>query len=250
MARPIKTGLDYFPMDVDFFTDEKIEAIHGEFGLKGEIIVIKLLCTIYRNGYFAMWNDLTKMKLLKSLPGVSLELLELVITRLVKWNFFDENLFNSEKVLTSNGIQNRYFEATKKRKNDNNLVYVVNNPSFRGINPTTSVVNAEFSTQSKVKESKVKERKEEERKNPPHPFFDPNSHIPKIEMVIEQFYLKGGNELMAHRFFEKHSATGFMIRNSRLTHWQSLVPTFIRIWKENESKNTSTSTTNHLTLEV
>ncbi len=30
MARPNKQGLDYFPLDVDFFNDEKIEAISGE----------------------------------------------------------------------------------------------------------------------------------------------------------------------------------------------------------------------------
>lgn len=42
MARPNKMGLDYFPFDVDFFNDEKIVAISGEFGIKGEIVVIKL----------------------------------------------------------------------------------------------------------------------------------------------------------------------------------------------------------------
>ena len=52
MARPNKTGLDYFPFDIDFFDDEKIMAISGEFGIKGEITTVKLLCAIYRNGYF------------------------------------------------------------------------------------------------------------------------------------------------------------------------------------------------------
>ena len=47
MARPNKMGLDYFPFDVDFFNDEKIVAISGEFGIKGEIVVIKsALCDI------------------------------------------------------------------------------------------------------------------------------------------------------------------------------------------------------------
>lgn len=41
MARPNKTGLDYFPLDIDFFDDEKIVAISGEFGIKGEIVAIK-----------------------------------------------------------------------------------------------------------------------------------------------------------------------------------------------------------------
>lgn len=48
MARPVKEGLDYFPLYVDIFEDEKIEAISGEFGIKGEIIVVKLLCAIYK----------------------------------------------------------------------------------------------------------------------------------------------------------------------------------------------------------
>ena len=34
MARPNKEGLDYFPFDVDFFSDEKIGSISGEFGIK------------------------------------------------------------------------------------------------------------------------------------------------------------------------------------------------------------------------
>jgi Domain of unknown function (DUF4373) len=158
MARPTKQGLDYFPLDVDFFNDEKIEAVSGEFGIKGELIAIKLLCTIYRNGYFAMWNDLTKMKLCKAMTGVSPELIEQVVLRLVKWGFFNESLFNSEKVLTSSGIQKRFIEATKRRKDDPILVYVCNNSINVNINPTSSVVNDNISTQSKVKESKVKEK--------------------------------------------------------------------------------------------
>lgn len=100
MARPTKSGLDYFPLDVDIFEDEKIEAIAGEFGIKGELAVIKLLCAVYKKGYFVVWNDLTRATLLKRLPGVSKELLEQIVIRLVTWGFFDEDLFNSAKVLT------------------------------------------------------------------------------------------------------------------------------------------------------
>ena len=115
MARPAKQGLDYFPFDVDFFEDEKIAAISGEFGVKGEITVVKLLCAIYRNGYFILWDEPLKYKLLRDLPGVSAELLDRIVYRLVKWGFFDEALFNSVKVLTSRGIQKRYFSITRRR---------------------------------------------------------------------------------------------------------------------------------------
>ena len=112
----IERFLYYFPFDVDFFNDEKIVAISGEFGIKGEIVVIKLLCAIYRNGYFILWNDLLKFKLLRDLPGVSSELLDSIMNRLVLWGFFDKDLFDSMGVLTSAGIQKRYFKISKRRK--------------------------------------------------------------------------------------------------------------------------------------
>lgn len=119
MARPIKQGLDYFPFDVDFFSDEKIVAIGGEFGTKGEITTIKLLCAVYRNGYFIEWSEMLKFKLLKELTGVSAELLDQIVNRLVKWEFFDKNLFDSASILTSKGIQRRFQAISTKmhRKN-------------------------------------------------------------------------------------------------------------------------------------
>lgn len=125
MARPNKIGLDYFPFDIDFFDDEKIVAISGEFGIKGEITAIKLLCAIYRNGYFILWNDLLKFKLLKNLPGISSELLDSIVNRLVMWGFFDKNLFDSMGVLTSVGIQKRYFKASKRRKSVDDFRYLL-----------------------------------------------------------------------------------------------------------------------------
>ncbi|MGX2947176.1 Lin1244/Lin1753 domain-containing protein [Enterococcus alishanensis] len=155
MARPTKSGLDYFPLDVHIFEDEKIEAIAGEFGIKGELAVIKLLCAVYEKGYFVVWNDLTKAKLLKRLPGTSKDLLEQVVNRLVTWGFFNESLFNSAKVLTSETIQATYFEATKRRKSQKPTQYVIND----NINTQTTGVNDDINAQSKVNKSKVNKSK-------------------------------------------------------------------------------------------
>lgn len=154
MARPNKQGLDYFPFDVDFFSDEKIEAISGEFGIKGEITAIKLLCAIYRNGYFILWNEMLKMKLLKNLPGVSSELLDNIVNRLVKWDFFDKNLFDSTKVLTSRGIQNRFFSISKRRNKPGECPYLIVNVYN---NCTETELLHTESTQRKGKEIKEKE---------------------------------------------------------------------------------------------
>ena len=119
MARPIKNGIDYFPLDVDIFSDEKMVPISVEFGIKGEIIVIRLLCAIYRNSYFIEWSELMRYKFAKEMPSVSSELLESVVERLVKWECFNREMFETYHVLTSEGIQRRYFSAIRKRSRRN-----------------------------------------------------------------------------------------------------------------------------------
>lgn len=152
MARPNKKGLDYFPFDVDFFEDEKIGAISGEFGIKGEITAIKLLCAVYRNGYFVVWNEPLKIKLLKSLPGINSELLEQIVNRLVRWGFFNKSCFSLDKILTSEGIQKRYFEAIKRRKSNENYPYLLFNVNNNDVNVSNNPVNVYKSTQRKEKE--------------------------------------------------------------------------------------------------
>ena len=158
MARPQKIGLDYFPLDVDFFEDEKILAISGEFAVKGEIIALRLLCEIYKNGYFVEWSELLKNKMAR-LGGLSAGLIEEVVIKLVKYRFFDESLFCEHKVLTSNGIQKRFFEAVKRRKDVKFSKYLLIEGVNVNINPAKDVVNVNISTQSKVDESKVNESK-------------------------------------------------------------------------------------------
>lgn len=152
MARQLKEGLEYFSFDIDFFDDEKIGAISGEFGIKGEITAIKLLCAVYRNGYFAVWNEPLKMKLLKSLPGVNSELLEQIVNRLVRWGFFASSCFSSDKILTSEGIQKRYFEAIKRRKPKEEYPYLLINVDNNTLNVCRNNENVYKSTQRKGKE--------------------------------------------------------------------------------------------------
>lgn len=159
MARPIKKGLDYFPFDVNFFEDEKISAISGEFQLKGEIIVVKLLCAIYRNGYYYEWNEMNKMYLLKQLSGISVNLLDEVINRLVRWGFFDKSLFDSSCILTSVGIQERYFSAISRRKISKEYSYLLISVSNNEVNVNINTSQEELmftkNTQTKRKEIKT-----------------------------------------------------------------------------------------------
>lgn len=175
MARPNKQGLDYFPLDVGIFEDDKILAISGEFSVKGEIIVLRLLCEIYRNGYFVEFSELLKNKLAR-LGGLSGGLVEEVVSKLVKYEFFDGFMFSEYNILTSKNIQKVYLEATKRRKDTECLQYWILNGvnvyinekkdvektekiqkhQFNGVNVDinypSSGVNVDINPQSKVKE--------------------------------------------------------------------------------------------------
>ena len=163
MARPSKIGLDYFPFDVDMFDDEKVIPISSEFGAKGECVVVRVLCAIYRNGYFAEWSDAFKFKIAKQ-ASVSASLVASVISGLVKWGFFNESLFSSVGIITSKGIQRRWKEATRRRVSkgeldywlidDENVVSDDRNPRNSEFMYTETPVTLTETPQSKLKESK------------------------------------------------------------------------------------------------
>src|SRR5262245_47672081 len=109
MGRPLKTGLDYFSLDVDIFSDEKIQVIAVKFGEFGELILIKLLTRIYRNGYYLKWDEETAATFANSAgKSVTIDLVNNVIEEATRRNFFNLRLYSHYKVLSSSGIQKRY----------------------------------------------------------------------------------------------------------------------------------------------
>lgn len=166
MARPKKTGLDYFSFDTDLFSDEKIIAISKKYGLIGEMTYIKLLCAIYRNGYYVEWNESMKIKLLMSIPDIEEATLDSIINYSIKIGLFDNNMFFEFGVLTSTGIQKRFFEA-KKLKNKNEMPYLlvrVNSEKTMVFDEKTHVFDEktmvidEKMPQSKEKKSKINKK--------------------------------------------------------------------------------------------
>lgn len=158
MARPVKQGIDYFPLDVDIENDDKLPMIIGEFGIKGEMIFIKLLAFIYKTeGYYIEWNEESQLKFANRVSyitgGPQVNLINEVVTRCVKWGLFHKPLFDSLNILTSKRIQQTWFEATRKRKN---RVYDGNYWVISAFTPEETTKKTGESTQRKVKESKEK----------------------------------------------------------------------------------------------
>ena len=109
MARPVKTGLDYFPLHIDFFDDIRIGALAVQYGAKGQLAAIILLVHLYKTGYYLLWDDAARVGVLKDMPGVTFEELDSIVKELVKWDFFDKALFERQHVLTSREVQKHFF---------------------------------------------------------------------------------------------------------------------------------------------
>ena len=172
MARTNKIGIDYFPFDVDFFQDEKVQFISARFGVKGESITIRLLCKIYRNGYYTEWNDDTALLFAKSVgDGCQDTCVKDVVYELLKRGFFDRSIFERFGILTSRGIQNRYFEAIKRYKSidvfgEYLLVDVskIDNVNINTINVNINSNNVNINSQIEKEKEIEKENKEKIKK--------------------------------------------------------------------------------------
>lgn len=115
MARIAKSGLEYFPFDIDFFQDIRIRKLIKRQGGKAVTVYALLLCLIYKNGYFMQWDD--------ELPFIGSEMsgfeeayvLEVIKTCLTL-GLLDKNMYDTEQVLTSKGIQVRYCNIQRLNK--------------------------------------------------------------------------------------------------------------------------------------
>ena len=114
MSRTQQQGIDYFPFAVDFFSDKKVKILKARYGADGLIIYQYLLCTIYREGYYTRVDD-DFLFIISDELNIKAETVEQVLTFLVKRSMFDEQLFNSDAILTSHGIQERWQYAVKTR---------------------------------------------------------------------------------------------------------------------------------------
>lgn len=164
MARPLSRGIEYYPLDVDFLNDLKIKKIMKSCGPNSIAIIILLLGNIYGDeGYFMKWDE-DVCFLVADEVGAKEVYIKEVLKKCLQVDLFSNELFEKYKIITSKGIQKRFFEITKRRKRENLINdYLLVNVTETGVNVTeTPITVAETgvivskSTQSKVKESKVK----------------------------------------------------------------------------------------------
>ena len=127
MARPQKEGLEYFSLDVDFFSDRKVKILKGRFGADGITYYLYLLCEIYKGHGYYLEVDEDFDYITSSELGMSPEKIGQMRKFLLERTLFDNKLFQSDTILTSTSIQRRFQLAVKSRASKNPVVV---NPKF------------------------------------------------------------------------------------------------------------------------
>lgn len=178
MARPQKSGLDYFPFDVSFFGDIKIRKLTKYQGIQAVPVYEILLCRIYERGYYLEWDE--------DIPFTVSEITHLdedyiiqTVEYMVKVGLFDTTIYHEHNVLTSRSIQERYMSAcslthrkipqeppyllvditpnkVNSQKTDDNSEQTLVFSEETTINSEEMAVNSEESTQIKEKKRKGK----------------------------------------------------------------------------------------------
>ena len=206
MARPSKQGLSYFPFDIDFFSDLKVRKLIKYQGGKAATVYTLLLCNIYKEGYYMRWDEELPFAISEQ-TGFEEAYIREVIKCCLVVGLISKEMFESSKILTSKGIQERFVDICKKtkRKYDINEFSLVNSEETGVYSEETMVCTEETLVNSeetgvysdKRKEKKRKGKKKEENNNSPLPppegecqenKNDPKEINSKARLLFEDYF--------------------------------------------------------------
>ena len=211
MARPVKKGISYFPLDVDFLKDMKVRKVMRACGSSAPTILVCLLGNIYGDeGYYMLWDEDIRF-LVADDVGTSEALVEEVVIKAIQVGIFNKNLFDTYKILTSHGIQERYKRAAYQKLDSKiseqyDLLDV--SSTDNGVNHIGNEVNHVESTQSILKETKVNKTKVDKS-------AESSSAESNFNKLWELYPRKEGRKtaLAAYKRAVKKGATNKLIQN-------------------------------------
>lgn len=204
MGRKPRRGLDFFPLDVHTFSDIKIRKLVKYQGGKAFTVYALLLCIIYKDGYYTRWDEELPFIISEQTGFEEAYILE-VLNSCMNIGLLDKDLYESHKILSSSGIQERYQEICKiaKRKCDIEEYSLISSEEMgisseemgisseeMGINSEEMGINSEKMPQRKEKKSKVKKSSSTIKKNPsspPPPIFASLSEEVEVMLADEQW---------------------------------------------------------------
>ena len=246
MARPLKKGLEYFPLDVRIFRDDKIRDLSYRAGPLGELIYIKILTLVYENGYYIEATIEKLSKILHREIGpqwTKLERISESIHACLEAGLFDKTLA-VQGVITSISVQKQYLLSTLRRKDIDITKYWLLEPplserpadgslsiSKDSVNVAETIVNVDnnpinvnISTQSKSKSKKDKKINIDKRAfgEPKLHFITQalikNKYIDEHDLSIGKFNMLAQDLVDAYGFDMVLSVTDYIIKVSKRNH--------------------------------
>ena len=150
-------GINYFPMGVNFMEENAMEVIEAKYGIKGSAIVLKLLCKIYKEGYYIRWDE-EQCLIFANKAGREVQAAEVqgIIEILFIKGILDRNSYLENGILTSESIQKVWLEATKRRKRElSELPYLMVRPEKENGKPDNASTQQEIERLKPLKEGKA-----------------------------------------------------------------------------------------------
>lgn len=271
MGRNRKTGLDYFPLDVNFFQDIKVRRLLKKHGSESIAVYTSLLCMIYRDGYFIEWNEDIPF-IVSEQTGLPEEDINRVICSCLELDIFSKQMMEESGVLTSKGIQKRYQDICTdlKRRADIDAYSLISSEGIRkneekkvisseempiyseetGINPeemtendATSGISSGKSATIKEKEKKGNKKKEKEIKENSS-FSSRGEDVPSIAVTKEEekdffeiFFFKNFSDpwKQTERFIAHNSARGWTGDRGAVFDSPRKRLSLARLWEQKDS---------------
>lgn len=185
-------GITFVPLDCQL--DEKFDYIEAEFGLIGFAVVVKLFQRIYGgHGYYCEWNDRVALLFAHKI-GAGGDVVREIVSAAIREGIFSKEMLENFGVLTSRGIQKRFSDVAKRRKEIFDkpeyvlLDYEQNSDDvdISGENVCNSDENVCNPNTSKVKESKASKDKGSKESSAAPPPAPPPPKSPR-ELLAEKY---------------------------------------------------------------
>ena len=137
--------------------ENAMEVIEAKYGIKGPAIVLKLLCKIYKERYYILWDEeqclIFAYKVEREVQTGEVQ--EIIVILFIK-GILDRSSCQENGILTSENIQKVWMEATKRRKKElSKLPYLMVKTEKENGKPDNTSAQQEIKQPKPLKEGKV-----------------------------------------------------------------------------------------------
>lgn len=238
MARPTETAFAYFPLDCDFFSNEKVKALRREHGAVGVLTYIYILCKVYENGYYYKIKDLNAFSydVAESITNAQIAKVASQVRGSIIYMADSGDLLSksclSQGVLTSKSIQEQYsvtiakFKRKAQIKEYNLLNSLAPMKEITVHSEETDIHSEETGVNSETTPRKGKGKKKKEIS------LTRDKETPTLEEIIA-YCRERGNNVNPQGFFDYYTANGWRVGNNPMRDWKAA----IRRWETNGYSN-------------